>query len=210
MGQPGRMLFRQDGKEPRDLSFFFFVANVGRRAIRRRPEHGEHHALALIFPSTMGTKRGAAPHITHHDLQWRRVRRTLCRMPTDRKRVIVVDDHPDTAETLAALLGMQGHEARFTTDPREALPMAKQFRPDVGLLDINMPHIDGCDLARMFRLDADLRDLWLIAVTAYEDALGRAKTRDAGFDGHILKPATVDAIEAHLKRCNRTRPAPAR
>ena len=118
------------------------------------------------------------------------------------KRILVVDDHPDTAATIAALVEMLGHEARFVADPRDAVAVAKQFRPQIALLDLSMPHIDGISLARMFRSDAELRHVCLIALTAYSDAKHRAMTREAGFDAHVAKPAdeyVLDSVIAQFE-----------
>jgi CheY-like chemotaxis protein len=110
------------------------------------------------------------------------------RIATVAKRVLVVDDHPDTAMTTAALLQALGHQPRFVLDPREAVGIARSFRPQVALLDLTMPHLDGIALARMFRSDPDLKSTCLIAVTAYDDPKHRAMTREAGFDAHLGKP----------------------
>jgi CheY-like chemotaxis protein len=104
------------------------------------------------------------------------------------KRVLVIDDHPDTAATTAALLKALGHETQFVVDAREALDIARSFRPQIVLLDLSMPHVDGIAVAKMLRSDPDFKKVCIIAVTAYEDPKHRAMTREAGFDAHIAKP----------------------
>lgn len=110
-------------------------------------------------------------------------------MTARRRRILVVDDHPDSAGTLADLLDLLGHEVRYVTDPREALAEAKRFKPDMALLDLAMPHLDGCAVARLFRGDAELASVCLVALTAFDDGKHRQMTREAGFDAHIKKPA---------------------
>ena len=82
------------------------------------------------------------------------------------RRILVVDDVQDTAEMLATLLEVMRHEAAFTTDSRKALDLAKQFRPEIVFLDIDMPHVDGYELARMLRAVPELKSLSIVAVSA--------------------------------------------
>lgn len=119
------------------------------------------------------------------------------------RRILVVDDHPDTADSCSALLKALGHEARSVTDSRLAIKAAGEFRPEVALLDLGMPHIDGCQLARMFRADPTLKNVCLIALTAYDDEKHRLLTREAGFDAHVLKPADQYILRAVLAQIER-------
>ncbi|HUQ73508.1 MAG TPA: response regulator [Burkholderiales bacterium] len=112
------------------------------------------------------------------------------------KRILVVDDHPDAAEALGRVLELMGHSALWLTDPRTAIAAAKEFHPDMALLDINMPYMDGCQLAVLFRAEADLKDVHLVAVTAYGDQNYRRMTRKAGFDAHVQKPAGPEMLQA--------------
>ncbi len=116
------------------------------------------------------------------------------------RRVFVVDDQPDAAESLARLLEHMGHEVRFTTDARQALKLAQAFVPDIALVDIGMPHVDGCELAMAMRSTPELADIRLVAVTAYGQPKDRALTRKAGFDAHIQKPMAIDLLESILKQ----------
>jgi CheY-like chemotaxis protein len=111
------------------------------------------------------------------------------------KRVLVVDDQPDAAASLAMLLSMNGHETQAVEDSRKALPVAKAFRPHVAVLDLRMPHIDGLKLARMFRADPELERVYLIALTADADPAMRRRTRECGFAAHLLKPADDSELE---------------
>ena len=117
------------------------------------------------------------------------------------KRILVVDDHPDAADTLATLLRYIGHEAEALTDPRLAIPAAKRFRPHIAVLDLKMPHIDGADLARAFRADPDLEQVCLVALTAYNDAGHRRITHQAGFRVHLVKPATTAMVASMVGQC---------
>ncbi|HET7669919.1 MAG TPA: response regulator [Burkholderiales bacterium] len=116
-------------------------------------------------------------------------------MPNALKRILVVDDQPDAAASLAMLLSMHGHDAKAVEDSRQAMPVAKQFRPNVAVLDLRMPHIDGLKLARLFRADPDLQGVVLIALTADADPVMRQRTKECGFAVHLLKPASDSELQ---------------
>ena len=108
-------------------------------------------------------------------------------------RVLVVDDNVDAADTLAELLSLWGHTARVAYDGRTALAEVRSWRPDVVLLDIGLPGMDGYAVAREIRELPDLAEVRLLAVTGYGQDADRRRAREAGFDSHLTKP--VDAAE---------------
>jgi CheY-like chemotaxis protein len=114
------------------------------------------------------------------------------------RRVLVVDDNRDSAESLAALLGVLGHEVHAAHDGREALELARRLAPDLVLLDIGMPGMSGHEVARRLRADAGLSDTVLIALTGYGSDNDRRASREAGFDGHLVKPIDFEALERIL------------
>lgn len=120
-------------------------------------------------------------------------------------RVLVVDDHLDTLEVFSTVLSTWGHEVRVLHDSLLALPMALEFLPEVVFLDIGMPAMDGCEVARRIRQHKVLDGAFLVAVTGYGREEDRARTHAAGFDVHLLKPVDLD----HLKLLLRRRPHPA-
>lgn len=122
------------------------------------------------------------------DPTWRRIDPSVV---TGRaaKRILVVDDNADAAITLAHLLEALGHQATAVIDPREALAIARELRPQLAIIDLNMPHVNGLQLARLFREDAELRQVCLVALTAMDGPEHREMTRQAGFDAHLRKPA---------------------
>jgi len=119
--------------------------------------------------------------------------------PTGRN-VLVVDDNRDAAETLAALLNMMGHNAPVANDGRQALRMLPSLMPDVVFLDLGMPGMSGYEVAAAIRQDARLAGIRLVALTGWGGEADRARTSAAGFDEHLTKPATVEAIEGVLRR----------
>jgi two-component system CheB/CheR fusion protein len=114
------------------------------------------------------------------------------------RRIMIVDDNIDAAQSLAMLLEMQGHELRVVHDAREVLAAADQFRPDVAVLDIGLPYIDGYQLARTLRGHAGTAKLVLIALTGYGQPEDVERARVAGFDHHLVKPVEPDAVNSLL------------
>jgi signal transduction histidine kinase len=109
-------------------------------------------------------------------------------------RVLVVDDNRDAAEATSVLLELSGHEVKTVGDGSEALASAPIYAPDVVLLDIGLPGMDGYEVAVRLRQMAETRDSCLIALTGYGQPADRARAREAGFDHHLTKPADPDAL----------------
>jgi signal transduction histidine kinase len=124
------------------------------------------------------------------------VRRPDAAESVARRRILVVDDNSDAAESLALLLQIDGHDVRTAFDGVEALDLAAGFVPDVMLLDIGMPRLDGYEVARRLRKQPWARDLALIALTGWGQEQDRRRTAEAGFNAHLIKPVG----EAELRR----------
>ncbi len=103
-------------------------------------------------------------------------------------RVLIVDDNPDAAESIALFLQLEGHDVKSVNDPTVALAAVPTFAPQVVLLDIGLPIIDGFEVARRMRAMRETRDALLIAVSGYGQAEDRRRSAAAGFDHHFLKP----------------------
>jgi CheY-like chemotaxis protein/anti-sigma regulatory factor (Ser/Thr protein kinase) len=116
------------------------------------------------------------------------------------RRVLVVDDNADAAETVAAYLRLEGHETKVVTEGNEVLGSAKVFEPQVVVLDIGLPGLDGYQIARQLRAEAATRGALLIAVTGYGREEDRSRAAAAGFDCHFVKPADPIEIQAAIER----------
>ena len=119
-------------------------------------------------------------------------------------RVLVVDDNYPSAMTLTWAMEEHGHEVRTAYNGREAVAMAKAFRPEVVLLDVGMPVMNGLEACKAMRGQPETEDALIIAQTAWGDDEMRGKTHDAGFDIHLVKPVDLDEVErlvaaAHTK-----------
>lgn len=108
-----------------------------------------------------------------------------------RRRVLIVDDNVDSAKSLAMLLEMSGHEVHLAHDGQQAIELAEQIRPDVVLLDIGLPKLNGYDACRHIRQQAWGRDVILVAVTGWGHEDDRNKSRNAGFNHHLVKPVDL-------------------
>jgi len=113
-------------------------------------------------------------------------------------RVLLVDDEVDTLNSLARLVARCGHVARTARDGPEALTIAAEFRPDVGMLDLGLPGMDGYELARRLRALPGLEQMRLMALTGHDGEGLCWLSGRAGFAFHIAKPAEPSAIEAAL------------
>jgi CheY-like chemotaxis protein len=111
-----------------------------------------------------------------------------------RHRILVADDNYDSATSLSILLNDAGYDVRTAGDGAQAVETAAQFRPDVALLDIGMPKLNGYDVARQIRSQPWGRHVLLIAVTGWGGADHRQQTAQAGFDHHLTKPVDPAAL----------------
>jgi CheY-like chemotaxis protein len=113
-------------------------------------------------------------------------------------RILVVEDNQHTAEALTDLLGTFGHEARLVVDPAEALALLGEFRPEVALVDLAMPGMNGFELARQIRKSG--QPVTLVAVTGYRNPEAYAAAAEAGFDHYLQKPVNVKLLRTRLQQ----------
>ena len=114
------------------------------------------------------------------------------------RRVLVVDDNLDSAESMCLLLELWGHRARVARNADEALTRALEMRPDLVLLDIGLPGIDGFEVARQMRSRPELAHTTLVAMTGYGHDDDRQRSREAGFVSHLVKPVATAELQAVL------------
>ena len=127
--------------------------------------------------------------------------------PATPQRVLIVDDNEDAAEMLAAALAAAGHVTAVASDGPEALELVHTFRPDVALLDIGLPVMDGFELAHHIRSlgDDELRHTRLVAVTGYGQDHDRRRSAAAGFDEHLIKPVDIDQLVVLIQQLAKSR-----
>jgi two-component system CheB/CheR fusion protein len=110
------------------------------------------------------------------------------------RRVLVIEDNADTADTMAEALSLVGHDVRKAYDAREGLRQARSFHPEVVFCDIGLPIMDGYALARAFRGEAALKGTYLVALTGYAQPADVQRAIEAGFDRHVAKPPDLDEL----------------
>lgn len=114
-------------------------------------------------------------------------------------KVLIVDDNADARLTLVMAVELLGHEVCHASDGREALKCLEEFQPELGILDLGMPGLDGFGLARAIRADERHRHVRLVALSGWNSLDTRAAAMDAGFDATLAKPISMDALESLLQ-----------
>ncbi len=117
------------------------------------------------------------------------------------RRVLLIDDNVDAAESLAQLLALSGHDARTAVDGPDALQVASNFQPEVVFCDLGLPGMSGYELAGRLRALPFGHDIVLAALTGYGLPGDRDKSEAAGFDAHLVKPVDPAVIESFLDDC---------
>ena len=120
--------------------------------------------------------------------------------PSNRRRVLIADDNRDAADSLAMLLRMEGHEVSVVYDGRQAVAAIDSVRPEIVVLDIGMPELDGYEVARQVRNGPMGRSVTLIAVTGWGQATDKTRANEAGFNHHFTKPIDVEVLAKMLCR----------
>jgi CheY-like chemotaxis protein len=126
------------------------------------------------------------------DVADQRLPEPVPREPAQRRRILVVDDNRDAATSLSDLLELTGHDMRVAHDGLEAVSTAEKFRPDVVLLDIGLPKLNGYEVARKIRQEGWGERVTLVALTGWGQDEDRRKSSEAGFNAHMVKP--VDPV----------------
>lgn len=156
------------------------------------PGHGATFTVWLPIAHTMRAERAALPAPA------------VPEQPADAPlRIVVVDDNRDSADTLAVLLQLKGHAPRVAYNAADALALARDYLPQLMLLDLTMPDIDGFTLLQELRAIDTLRDTTCVALSGHARASDLARTERAGFDDHLVKPVEMAVLDALLQRVAR-------
>lgn len=122
---------------------------------------------------------------------------------TDSKRILVIEDNIDAAESLSMLLEFSGHSTRIANSGMDGIIAAEEFCPDVILLDIGLPDINGYQVAQHIRQQTWGKDIFLIAATGWGQDKDKALAKEAGFDKHLIKPINFQDLKSLLQKINR-------
>lgn len=123
-------------------------------------------------------------------------------------RILLVEDDRDFQRVFQILLELDGHEVEVASDGLHALDLLKLQKPDVAIVDVGMPNMDGCQLARLLRADRENDGVFLAALTGYGGENDIAEVRAAGFDRHLVKPVGIEEVRTLLGEVLRRQPAP--
>ena len=115
-------------------------------------------------------------------------------------RILVVDDNSDAADMLAILLEQLGHTISVAHDGDEALKLIDDHAPDLAVLDIGLPGMDGYELARRLRANPSTRDTRLIALSGYGQTSDKEQSKRAGFDAHLVKPIAFNDLQQVIEQ----------
>ncbi|MPV60814.1 hybrid sensor histidine kinase/response regulator [Burkholderia sp. HI2761] len=196
-------LFHQEGASSRSPSGGFglglaicrsFVELHGGRIVAESdgPGHGSTFTVWLPIVQTTRNER-AAPHAPAAPAQ-------PAAVPL---RIVIVDDNRDSADTLAVLLQLKGHAPRVAYNAADALTLARDYAPQLMLLDLTMPDVDGFTLLQELRAIDALRDTACVALSGHARASDLARSERAGFDDHLVKPVEMAVLDALLERVAR-------
>jgi PAS domain S-box-containing protein len=159
----------------------------GGRVSAASPGEGRGSTFTVTLPIVLSAGRPRARR-SDDDAHARRLSR----------RVLVVDDNRDSAESMSLMLGLLGSEVRMAHDGLEAIKAAEAFRPEVILMDIGMPRLNGFDATRRIREQSWGRDTAIVALTGWGQSADRQKSKEAGCDGHLVKPVELRDLERLL------------
>jgi len=183
--QETRILERAQGGLGIGLSLVRALAKLHGGSVEARSDGPGKGSEFIVRLPTVAEKpiQMAAPHSEHH-----------MRVGTTKHRILIVDDLSDNADSLAMLMKMTGYEVHAAYDGEEAIIAAAAFRPDVILLDIGIPKVNGYDVCRNIREQEWGKDVLMIALTGWGQQEDRAKSMQAGFNAHLVKPVDYDAL----------------
>jgi CheY-like chemotaxis protein len=119
----------------------------------------------------------------------------------NKRRVLIVEDNQDASEMYRILLELAGHEVLLAENGAAGLELLRSARPDIAFVDIGLPGMDGYEIARRFRAEPDSARVVLVALTGYGSSSDRDRTREAGFDLHLIKPVDPEALTSLLDSC---------
>jgi CheY-like chemotaxis protein len=155
---------------------------------------GKGSEFTVCLPVAEGASRRARPQETGSSTG-----------PVAKHRILVVDDNKDSGRTLSLLLGLKGHEVQTANNGLEAIDVAEEFRPDVILMDVGMPKLNGYEATQRLRATEFGKDIMIVALTGWGQASDVARSIEAGCSAHLVKPVDFAELERLLANCDKRR-----
>jgi CheY-like chemotaxis protein len=119
-------------------------------------------------------------------------------MPPTSCHVLIIEDDRDAGQALVEVLELEGHRVALAANGQTGIALARRLKPEVVLCDIGLPDLDGFEVARLLRQDSELEGTRLVALSGYGQAEDRSRAREAGFDLHLTKPPSLEALQRAL------------
>jgi CheY-like chemotaxis protein len=163
-------------------------------ASKSKPDDSEMLAIA-IWPG----RQAAEPRPSARETSKKQDSTTKSGAPAKRRRVLVVEDNIDTVRSFALLLREMGHEVEYAINGYAGLEVARRFLPEIVLLDLGLPGMDGFELCKRFKNDPQLRQVRVIAVTGYAQEEYRTRALAAGCEQHFVKPLAPAVLKGLLE-----------
>jgi two-component system CheB/CheR fusion protein len=126
--------------------------------------------------------------------------------PATHRRILIIEDIPDTAEALSLALSLEGHEVRIAANSPDAIACAHDFHPEIVLCDIGLPGMDGYQIAKAFRAAPELSKAYLVALSGYAFAADIRRALNSGFDRHLAKPLGINDLKRVLASLPASKP----
>jgi two-component system CheB/CheR fusion protein len=190
--QGDRQLDRIEGGLGIGLTLVDNIVAMHGGSVEARSEGIGRGSQFIVRLPTVSTREVAAPAADASSTAQSHARRPL--------RILIVDDNRDAAETMAMLIQAIGHEARMVHEGSAAAKAARSYAPDLVLLDIGLPGMDGYQVARQFKGYDDLRHIRLAAATGYGQDQDRKRAVEAGFDEFLVKPISFESLQKLIGR----------
>jgi two-component system CheB/CheR fusion protein len=169
---------------------------IGLTLVKRLIELHEGSVSALSEGEGRGSEfRIRLPALPEARALGQETRERAAAQPGPLRRILVVDDNVDAAESIAKILKLFGHDVRCEYDGSSALAAARDYRPEVVVLDIGLPGMDGYAVAAKLRSMDELKGVRIVAVTGYGQEKDRRRSRQAGFDQHLTKPVDPETLQ---------------
>lgn len=203
LGIPSELLetiFNMFGQVNRTLDRSQGGLGIGLALVRKIVElhHGKVYAESA-GPGSGATFTVIVPRLPDGDTTYEKRTPADVTLPILPKRILVVDDNVDSAESLASFLRMQSHSVRVAHTPTEAFVIIAEFQPEVIFLDIGLPEMNGYEVARRIRKAPEGRTTCLVAITGWGGEKDKENAKAAGFNAHLTKPVDLEAIQALVR-----------
>ena len=184
-----------------DIPVIYLTAYADDNTLQRAKIHGTIRLYYQAFPgkrTALGKGSEFVVSLPLDSTPGAELQDVPAESPRRSRRVLIIDDYADIAESLRELLELNNHEVAVAYNGPDGIAKAREFRPEILLCDIGLPRMNGYEVARAFRRDKELSNVYLVAMTGYALPEDLQRAADAGFDCHLAKPVEIDKLNSIL------------